>query len=136
MARFRYKRKQLKHIAELPLTPLIDTALTLLIVFIIAVPSTGHNIKIDLPQGSCRQESKISQKITLAIDNERDIYLGATKIDVQDLSRILTPAMLQEHKGLVYVQADQALTYGFIFNVLDRLRSLEGVAHVVLVSKK
>ena len=34
MNRFRHKRRQIAHMQELPLTPLVDTALTLLIVFI------------------------------------------------------------------------------------------------------
>lgn len=136
MTRFRYKRKRFERMDELPLTPLIDTALTLLIVFIIAAPAIHNGIKIDLPQGNKNDEAGLSEKITVVIDKDKNIYLGTTKTDVKSFSHAIALTTLQEHKGIIYVQAEQSLAYGFIFDVIERLRCLEGVAHVVLVSKK
>ncbi|MCK5632116.1 biopolymer transporter ExbD [bacterium] len=59
MAR-RLKKTRLSK-AELTLTPMIDTALTLLIIFMITAPMMRNAIKVTLPDGSAKEAGNIKQ---------------------------------------------------------------------------
>lgn len=135
MNRFRHKKRQFAHMQELPLTPLVDMALTLLIVFMIASQAMHNGIKIDLPQGGSKDNVAISEKITLIIDKLSNVYLGKVRVDIDNLSEVISIDMLHENKGLLFIQADQALAYGVVFDLIERLKRLQGVKQVVLSSK-
>jgi biopolymer transport protein ExbD len=58
-------------ISTLNITPLIDVMLVLLVMLIIALPATMHEVKVDLPQpGPGRNPDPIVQKLVLRNDGQ------------------------------------------------------------------
>ena len=55
MRRGNKKRTRRFSTPEISLTPLIDTALTLLVIFMITAPMIHNGIKVDLPQGNSKE---------------------------------------------------------------------------------
>ena len=49
------RRRRIRKLSEVSLTPLIDVALTLLVAIMIAMPVTQNAIKIALPQGTVNE---------------------------------------------------------------------------------
>src|SRR5438477_6860799 len=84
--RNRRMRSSRKHLADLSMTPLIDVALTLLIMFMVATPLLHNAIKITLPRGQA-QESKTNQsdELIVYIDKNGDFYINENKINRQEL---------------------------------------------------
>lgn len=136
MTQYRYRRRERKMIEDVPLTPLIDTALTLLIIFMITSPMIHNAIKIDLPEGKSKEDSALQQKITVFIDKEGGIYLNEQKMDLPELIASLSQDMLKNSDGVVYVRADLNVSYGSVFNVVDQLKVAGGVRYVALASKR
>ena len=52
----RKSRRAAKHMPEISLTPLIDTALVLLVIFMVATPIMKNSLTIDLPKGHMKEE--------------------------------------------------------------------------------
>ena len=73
MSRFarRYKRSQATGIPEITLTPLIDTALTLLVIFMVTSPLINNAIKVDLPKGNAQEAQGVQEDLVVHIDKQR-----------------------------------------------------------------
>ena len=52
--RSRGRRRRLQAMNDVSLTPLIDTALTLLIIFMVATPMMRNSIRVTLPSGQAK----------------------------------------------------------------------------------
>lgn len=134
--RHRRGRKKRNMLFEVPLTPLIDTALTLLIIFMIASPMMHNAIRVNLPQGKAKEDGVSAQPIVVYIDKQEKIYLNDAPIGLQEMLAQLTPELLQRSEGAVYVKADQEVHYGKVIQVVDALKVTGGVRSVGLSTKR
>jgi biopolymer transport protein ExbD len=66
-------------IAELNMTPLIDVLLVLIVMFILLVPATMHELPVDLPGGATKEAPSVTHRLTVARD-------GAVALDGVGLS--------------------------------------------------
>ena len=71
--RKRTRRFEMPHIS---LTPLIDAALTLLIIFIVTAPAIQNGIKIDLPQGKSKEVGS-QQELVVSLNKKGLIYFNS-----------------------------------------------------------
>ena len=53
---------------EITLTPLIDTALTLLIIFMVTTPMIHNAIKVNLPRGRVKEDVGATQDLCVYIE--------------------------------------------------------------------
>ncbi len=75
-----------RHIHDVPIsalniTPLIDVMLVLLVMLIIALPATMHEVKVDLPNGEGPKGEPVLQKLVLRNDGQA-FWNGETVGDV------------------------------------------------------
>ncbi len=130
------RRKQRKMLEEVPLTPLIDTALTLLIIFMITSPMMHNLIKIDLPEGKSHEKSVLNSHINVFIDKDKSLYLNDQKVTLSELISLLSEDILKNSQGTVCVRGDKNTNYGSVIEIVDRLKLVEGVRCVSLATKK
>lgn len=130
------RRKQRKMFEEVPLTPLIDTALTLLIIFMITSPMMHNLIKIDLPEGKSHERSALRSHLNVFIDKDKSLYLNDQKVTLPELISLLSEDMLKNSNGTVCVRGDKNINYGSVIEIVDRLKLVEGVRCVSLATKK
>jgi biopolymer transport protein ExbD len=121
---------------DLPLTPLIDTALTLLIIFMIASPMMHNAIKIRLPQGQSKEDHALKHDLVVYIDNNEKLYLNESPTTLQEMLAELSQEALHKTDGAVYVKADKAASYGCVMQVVDSLKVAGGVKYVALATQK
>ena len=57
----RRKRRASVLMQEISLTPLIDMALTLLIIFMVTAPMLNNAIKVELPKGQAKEDDMRSK---------------------------------------------------------------------------
>ena len=75
--RRRVRRKTRRfELPKISLTPLIDTAFTLLIIFMVAAPMMNHGIKVDLPQGATK-EAPQQQELVVTITKEDHLFFNS-----------------------------------------------------------
>src|SRR5580698_8855591 len=84
-------RSQHNRIAELSMTPLIDTALTLLIIFMITTPILQNAIKVTLPHGQAKEDTSNRQdELIVYVDKAGDFYINKAKINKTEVIAHIT----------------------------------------------
>src|SRR5437762_6962401 len=101
--RNRRMRSSRKHLADLSMTPLIDVALTLLIMFMVATPIIHNAIKVTLPRGQAQETSDAkTNEIIVYVDKEGDFYIDNVKINRSDIIAHLKQLIGNDTEKIVY----------------------------------
>jgi biopolymer transport protein ExbD len=110
--------------AELNVTPLLDLAFVLLIIFIITTPLLTSNIPVQLPAGSRSNSQPVDPKSirTVSIDRTGQIYLESKPIELPVLEQELTAFGSTTPDAAVVVRADKSLNLQQLFDVMDVLQ--------------
>jgi biopolymer transport protein ExbD len=118
---------------QVTLTPLIDTALTLLVIFMITAPMIQNGIKIDLPQGNSK-EVGTQQDLVVTLDKEERLFFNSYPINRRMLVETVKKAMGVREDLPVYIRADEKVSYGKVIEVVDELK-LAGVQYVAMSTR-
>lgn len=121
---------------EITLTPLIDTALTLLIIFIVATPMIQNAIRVDLPRGLVKEDKGAVQEIVVTIDKDGKFYLNDIHMAKKTMLDEIRKGALHRKDQMVYIRADRSVSYGCVTELVDEMKRVEGVAHVALATQK
>jgi biopolymer transport protein ExbD len=110
--------------AELNVTPLLDLAFVLLIIFIITTPLLTSNIPVQLPMGSKSNAQPADAKSirTVSIDRSGQVYLESKPVELPVLEQELTAFGLATPDAAVVVRADKSLNVQQLFDVMDVLK--------------
>jgi biopolymer transport protein ExbD len=109
-------------LSEINITPLLDLAFVLLIIFVITTPLLEQSINLQLPRGG--QPEKTPDK-----RNIRTVEVGQTGVYVLDKQRMrsiddLTARLAADFRAnpnlIVYIRADADGRYKFVADVIDR----------------
>ena len=111
---------------EINITPMLDLAYVLLVIFIIMTTATVQGVKVNLPK---------PQTKSITITQDGTIYLDTYPVTIQDLE-----ARLQGFKAVnpdlpVVVKADGMIAYQRVVEVLDLLGRLE-ITQLGLVTQR
>lgn len=139
MRRFSRRRtKRSAAITEISLTPLIDTALTLLVIFMITSPMMHNAIKVSLPKGHAKEDVGLEQDIEVYIDQKGAIFCDGTLYTVNDLVEIVKKKCMAgtDKEKTVYVKADTAVSYGCVLELVDHIKMVGGIKYVALATQK
>jgi len=135
--KYRRLRKQKNNIHDLSMTPLIDTALTLLIIFMIATPMIQNAIKVTLPRGNTQEDNMQQQnELIVFIDKNGDFYINTTKTNKAELIAQIKKIIGVDQDKTVYVQADTAVAYGTVVELVDDIKFIGGIKYVALATQK
>lgn len=138
MARSLIRRRR-KHSlsAEISLTPLIDTALTLLIIFMVTTPMMHNAIKVNLPEGKAKEAAKTAQEFVVYINDKGSLFFNGVPVTNENLVSSIKHAMNGADKQQpVFVKADTAVSYGKVIHIVDQLKTVGGIEYVALATKK
>jgi biopolymer transport protein ExbD len=135
----RKKRRTLTQ-PEITLTPLIDTALTLLIIFMVTTPMIQNSIKIDLPKGQAQEGGKEQQEVVVTIDKKETIYCNNKPVTIETLGQEIQQciATSQQKEGKrVWVKVDrQTCSADSLISVIDCIKVVGGVKDVAIATEK
>jgi biopolymer transport protein ExbD len=130
-------RRQKKNLLDISMTPLIDTALTLLIIFMVATPVLQNAIKVTLPRGNAQEDAHNQQsELIVFIDKQGDFYINKEKIAKTDLIPRIKKTVGDDHEKTVYVKADTAISYGTVIELVDDIKTVGGIKYVALATQK
>lgn len=144
MNRMRYRRykknRQTSALADVSLTPLIDTALTLLIIFMITAPMLNDAIKVDLPKSASKESGNEQQQLVVSINKEGDIFFNdkpvTLKVLGQTVKEQLTSNNSTEKQSIwLRVQGDTT-TFSKFTEVYDEIKFIPGVENVMIATQK
>lgn len=133
------RRKRNRHIAlpEITLTPLIDTALTLLIIFMVTTPMMKNSLKISLPEVKNQGEKvATNKKIEIFIDGKENIKVNDEVVKFDGLVKHISKRLQQSSDKVIIVNGDKSVPYSSVIKILDLINSVEGEKYVALVAKR
>jgi biopolymer transport protein ExbD len=120
---------------EINVTPLLDLAWTLLVVFIIAVTAAVQGIKVDLPKAANTPSLVKPRTKAITVHADGQIYLDAYPVTMSELE-----TRLRQHKAVdpdfpVVIKGDEKIYYQSVISILDLLQELE-ITQLGLVTQK
>ena len=112
------------HINILPMLDVIFAILSFLIISSLYLTRVD-TIPVDLPKAnsSIRQDQKF---INIFIDKLGNIFINKKNIKFDNLNVVIVN-LIDENRNLVVLHADENISHGNVINVLDLLRSIEGL---------
>ena len=122
--------------SEINVTPFVDVMLVLLIIFMVAAPLLQVGVPIELPEAKGQQIQSQSSKEPLAITVQKngDIYLGETKIALDEIATKLKAIAKSGYDEPIYVRGDKGASYGVVLRVMGRINA-GGFKKVSLVTE-
>ena len=133
---FRSRRHSSVQMLDLSMTPLIDTALTLLVIFMITTPMIQNAIRVSLPKGKAKEDANAQQELVVYVDKDKKLFFNGTELTDEKVVAQLKERVGTDQNKLVYVKADQAVSYGTVLELVDRIKVVGGISHVVLATQK
>ena len=116
------QRNSLVTLSEINITPLLDLAFVLLIIFVITRPLLEQNIDLQLPQnmGAPETRSIDRRNIRLVEITPRGEYLyQGRRVPLRQLETDLSVAYQQNHKLIVDIRADKRTPWDYVIAVFD-----------------
>lgn len=119
----------------LNVTPLMDLAWNLLIVFIIMATATVQGIMVDLPKASAAPSLARPNTKAVTITADGQIYLGTAVVTIGQLE-----SRLRQYKALdpdlpVVLKGDASIQYDRVIEVLDVMKRLQ-ITELGLVTQR
>ena len=108
-------------VSEINVTPFVDVMLVLLIVFMVAAPLLTVGVPIDLPESRAQQLNADTQPITISINQQGEIFLQETAIDLDEVVPRLQAIAQTGFDERIFIRGDQATNYGTIMAVMGRI---------------
>lgn len=117
---------------EINVTPFIDVMLVLLIIFMVAAPLSTVDINVDLPVSNAPASGRPDTPVWLTVGPDLTLSLGNETITPDALAAELAKATGGDLETRIYLRADQAVAYGDLMGVMNRLRD-SGYLKIALV---
>jgi biopolymer transport protein ExbD len=119
----KYSASKHHSLSELNITPLLDLAFVLLVIFIITTAPAVNDLNLSLPSASSRPKDAPSKVNYVTVDNAGKIYLNTYEMNEDKLLATLVDFRKQDPDLNVVVRGDSRIQYQKIVNVLDVLVS-------------
>jgi len=120
---------------DINITPMLDLAYVLLVIFIIMTTASVQGIKVELPKASATVSLAQPQTQVISVANNGNIYLNAYPVTISDLENRLKTQKSLTPDFPVVLKGDAAVQYQKVMEVLDLLRRID-LPHVGLVTGK
>ena len=120
---------------DINITPMLDVAYVLLLIFIIMTTATVQGITVNLPKASSTPSLAKPKTKAISITPEGNIYLDTFPVTLTELE-----SRLQQYKAAtpdlpVVLKADASIQYQRVVEVLDVVTRLE-ISQLGLVTAK
>lgn len=120
---------------DINITPMLDVAYVLLLIFIIMTTATVQGITVNLPKASSTPSLSKPKTKAISITKDGTVYLDTYPISLADLETRLGQYKAVTPDLPVVVKADAAVQYEKVIEVLDIVTRLE-ISQLGLVTQK
>ena len=127
------QRNTLVTLSDINITPLLDLAFVLLIIFVITAPLLEQGLNLQLPTGNIADSPKLDPADIRTVDiDPRGMYMMAGKwLSLDQIIASLSELKKSNPNLLVYIRADENGAYKHVAAALYRLE-LAGLDRVSL----
>ena len=127
------RRKRIRPMSEINVTPFVDVMLVLLIVFMVTAPLLTVGVPVDLPKTRAQALSQDREPLSVTVRKNGRIYLQNSVVPEDDLVPKLTAIATNGYDQRIFVRGDKSVDYGRVMEVMA-LISAAGFTHIGLVT--
>ena len=120
---------------EINITPMLDLAYVLLVIFIIMTTATVQGIKVNLPKASSQPSLAANKTKAISITADGTIYIDTFPVTMPELENLLRQYKAANPDLPVIIKADASIPYQRVVDVLDLVGRLE-ITQLGLVTQK
>ena len=120
---------------DINITPMLDLAYVLLVIFIIMTTASVQGVKVNLPKASASVSLSKAQTKAITVSETGQIFLDAFPVTLDELEQRLRTQKAATPDFPVIVKGDANVQYQKVVDILDLLRRLD-LSQVGLVTGK
>jgi biopolymer transport protein ExbD len=122
----KYSKGQHSSLNELNITPLLDLAFVLLVIFIITTPQLSNDLEMNLPSPKKEKPPSPPPKINrIVVDTSGKILLNDQVIELPVLKQTLVSLKATDPEATVVVKGAADVDYQRVISVLDALQQAD-----------
>jgi biopolymer transport protein ExbD len=122
----RISRNQHSSLNELNITPLLDLAFVLLVIFIITTPQLSNDLEMNLPTGQKNKNPSPPPKINqILVDNAGHVRINDQEVQLAALKPTLIAMKAADPEMSVVVRGGGDVDYQRVIAVLDALQQVD-----------
>ena len=124
MARSFKRAERLSALSTIDVTPLIDLAFSLLIIFMISAPLLEQTIQVDLPVEAAKPQTPRvdTQTRVIGIDQAGQVFWGDQAVSAEQLRELLASAAGSAEQPIISLRADRSLRFQEVITVIDLIK--------------
>ena len=119
---------------QINITPMLDLAYVLLVIFIIMTTASVQGTKVNLPKASAAPSLAKSTTKSITVTGDGKIFLDTEPVTIQELEQRLQQLKAVTPDFPVVIRGDGGAQYQHVIDVLDLLGRL-GITQVGLATK-
>jgi biopolymer transport protein ExbD len=120
---------------DINITPMLDLAYVLMIIFIIMTTATVQGIKVNLPKASAAPTLAKPQTKAITIMADGTIYLDTFPVTLAELENLLRQYKAANPNLPVIIKGDSTVAYQKVVDVLDLVGRLD-ITQLGLVTQR
>src|SRR5580704_7816375 len=127
------QRNSLVTLSDINITPLLDLAFVLLIIFVITTPLLEQGLSVHLPAGVGRPDDKPQKKDirTVEVSPQGYYMLDRQRLQLAQISQRLSADYHSNPNLLVYIRADENGRYKLVADILNQCEQI-GITRISL----
>ncbi|MGA1013899.1 MAG: ExbD/TolR family protein [Limisphaerales bacterium] len=112
-------------LSDINITPLLDLAFVLLIIFMITTPLMEQGLRLQLPKSQVTDVAPDKRDLKMVeVNPAGEYYLETLPITLADLKKNLAEAFEQNPELVLVIRGDAEAAWGNIYDVLDGAKQL------------
>ncbi len=119
---------------DINITPMLDLAYVLLVIFILMTTASVQGVKVNLPKASRAPSLAKPRTKAITVNNQGKIFLDTVPVSLEELEQRLAQLKAQNADFPVVIKGDSQTQYQSIMDVLDVL-GRENLTQVGLATK-
>ncbi|MBS0379239.1 MAG: biopolymer transporter ExbD [Proteobacteria bacterium] len=120
---------------EINITPMLDLAYVLLVIFIIMTTAVVQGIKVNLPKASAQPTLAENKTKAITITADGTIFLDTFPVSMQELETLLRQYKAADPSLPIIIKADASIQYQRVVDILDLAGRLQ-ITQLGLVTQK
>lgn len=120
-------------LAEINITPLVDVVLVLLVIFMLTAPVLQSGIQVNVPKTRTVREIT-QQRTVVTVNKDQEVFLNDKPVNLNDLPSILRAQNTDPTTQVVYLRADEGVSFGVFAEVMDAVKQA-GITNVSIVTQ-
>ena len=104
---------------DINITPMLDLAYVLVVIFIIMTTASVQGVKVDLPKGSSVVSLAVPKTKVIAVNSAGQVSIDAIPVSLAELEAKLRDAKAINPNLPIILKGDRQSQYEKIMNVLD-----------------